>query len=133
MGDFSEAVFEQVGRIPCGKVSTYGQIARLIGSPRSARSVGYALRTNPHPGTEEDCIPCHRVVFKDGSLCKGFVFGGPDEQRQMLEAEGVTFVEDGRIDMDACLWDPHATDVSEGDFPTAPPADFDWKRELSED
>lgn len=133
MGAFSESVFEQVARIPRGKVSTYGQIARLIGAPRSARYVGYALRANPNPGVDKGYIPCHRVVFKDGSLCKSFVFGGPDEQRQMLEAEGVTFTEDGRIDMGTCLWDPHASGLSDGDFPTAPPADFDWKRELGED
>lgn len=132
MGDFSDSVFDQVVRIPKGKVSTYGQIARLIGSPRSARYVGYALRANPSPGTNENSIPCHRVVFKDGSLCKSFVFGGPDEQRTMLEAEGVTFLEDGRINMDAHLWNPHAQTEGEEAFPTSPPSDFDWKRELGE-
>lgn len=132
MGDFSDYVFDQVARIPKGKVSTYGQIARLIGSPRSARYVGYALRANPSPGTDENSIPCHRVVFKDGSLCKSFVFGGPDEQRAMLEAEGVTFLKDGRINMDAHLWDPHAQIEGEEAFPTSPPSDFDWKRELGE-
>ena len=143
MGTFSDSVFAQVIRIPRGKVSTYGQLARLIGSPRSARYVGYALRGNPSPGMDEGNIPCHRVVFKDGSLCKSFVFGGPEEQRQMLEAEGVSFLEDGRIDMAACLWNPHeapATLQNGADhpadhpesYPTAPPADFDWKRELGD-
>jgi len=83
MGTFSESVFAQVATIPRGKVSTYGQIARLIGSPRSARYVGYALRNNPSPGANAGSIPCHRVVFKDGSLCSGFIFGGPDEQRRV--------------------------------------------------
>ena len=78
-------MFEVVRQVPRGTVATYGQVGRLIGAPRSARYVGYALRTNPKPGTDPGCIPCHRVVFKDGSLCKGFVFGGPDEQRAMLE------------------------------------------------
>lgn len=133
MGEFSDSVFAQVKRIPRGKVATYGQIARLIGSPRSARYVGYALRGNPAPGTEPGCNPCHRVVFKNGSLCKSFVFGGPDEQRAMLEAEGVTFLEDGRIDLDACLWNPNVAAESEDGLPTAPPPDFDWKRELGED
>jgi len=132
MGDFSDSVFAQVARIPKGKVSTYGQIARIIGSPRSARYVGYALRTNPAPGTDKGCIPCHRVVFKDGSLCKGFIFGGPEEQRSMLEAEGVSFLEDGRINMEKHLWDPHAQKEDEEAFPTSPPSDFDWKRELGE-
>lgn len=132
MGDFSDAVFGQVVRIPRGKVSTYGQIARLIGSPRSARYVGYALRSNPSPGMAETNIPCHRVIFKDGSLCKSFVFGGPEEQRQMLEEEGVAFLEDGRVDLDACLWNPHAQEKGEEAFPTSPPPDFNWKLELGE-
>mgnify|MGYP003379299262 CR=1 FL=1 len=84
MGEFSEGVFEQVRRIPRGKCATYGQIARLMGRPRSARYVGYALRSNPAPGADEADIPCHRVIFKDGSLCKGFAFGGPEVQRAML-------------------------------------------------
>ena len=142
MGDFSDAVFAQVIRIPRGKVSTYGQIARLIGSPRSARYVGYALRANPSPGMGEDDIPCHRVVFKDGSLCKSFVFGGPDEQRNMLAEEGVSFLDDGRVNLSAHLWDPHAQRSLPQDpitqergkeaFPTSPPPDFDWERELGE-
>ena len=47
MGDFSDRVFEVVRHIPRGKVTTYGQVGRLIGAPRSARYVGYALRANP--------------------------------------------------------------------------------------
>lgn len=123
-----------VRHIPRGKVATYGQVGRLIGAPRSARYVGYALRANPQPGTDPNCIPCHRVVFKDGALCKSFVFGGPDEQRDMLEAEGVTFADAGHVDMDACQWDglmegaPTASDT----LPTAPPPDFDWQAELGE-
>lgn len=132
MGDFSNRVFEVVRRIPRGKVASYGQVGRLIGAPRSARYVGYALRGNPEPGADAGCIPCHRVVFKDGSLCKSFVFGGPDEQREMLEAEGVSFVDDAHVDMEACQWDGR-TDGSSGEvLPTAPPEDFDWARELGE-
>lgn len=100
MGEFSDAVFEAVRRIPCGKVATYGQIARMVGRPRSARYVGFALRGNPHPGTGPGSVPCHRVVFKDGSLCKSFAFGGPDAQFDMLRQEGARFSEaparDGR-------------------------------------
>lgn len=97
---FFDRVYMVVEQIPCGMVATYGQIAALIGAPRSARYVGYALHANPRPGE----IPCHRVVFADGSLAKGFAFGGPDVQRQMLEAEGVTFLDDGRVDLKACRW-----------------------------
>lgn len=136
MGDFSQRVFGVVRQVPRGKVATYGQVGRLIGAPRSARYVGYALRANPKPGTDPGCIPCHRVVFKDGTLCKSFVFGGPDEQREMLEVEGVTFLDDGRVDMDACLWDGRAegdADAEANELPLAPPPDFDWTRELGEE
>lgn len=130
MGEFSEKVFAVVSRIPSGKVSTYGQVARLVGTPRSARYVGYALRANPEPGAEVNNIPCHRVVFKDGSLCKGYAFGGPDIQRTMLEEEGVLFIDDDHIDMTACLWDGILDAAGNHDMPLAPPAGFDWEREL---
>ena len=64
MGAFSDKVFAVVRLVPRGKVATYGQVARMIGSPRSARYVGYALRANPDPGTEPGCTPCHRVVLQ---------------------------------------------------------------------
>ena len=54
---FYDIVYEQVKRIPKGKVATYGQIALMCGSPRASRAVGYALHFNPYPGV----IPCHRV------------------------------------------------------------------------
>ena len=130
MGDFSDRVFEVVRHIPRGKVATYGQVGRLIGAPRSARYVGYALRANPEPGAEVNSIPCHRVVFKDGGLCKGFAFGGPEVQREMLEAEGVAFADDAHVDMGVCLWDGRMDDADDPTLPMAPPEDFDWEREL---
>ncbi len=72
----------------------------MAGKPRAARGVGFVLHRNPDPVR----TPCHRVVFKDGSLCAGYIFGGPDAQRKLLEAEGVRFLPDGRVDMDACGW-----------------------------
>lgn len=96
MSAFSERIYEVVKLIPCGRVMSYGQVARLAGNPRGARAVGFALHRNPQPGV----IPCHRVVFRDGSLAPGFAFGGPDEQRRLLEAEGIGFTEDGRVDME---------------------------------
>lgn len=100
---FSQRVYAVVCQIPRGKVATYGQIARLIGSPRSARYVGYALHGNPQPGV----IPCHRVVFKSGALASGFAFGGPDEQRLLLEDEGVVCtLKDGEfmVDLEKYQW-----------------------------
>ncbi|KFI46875.1 methylated-DNA-protein-cysteine methyltransferase related protein [Bifidobacterium bohemicum] len=108
---FNAAVYQVVQRIPAGKVATYGQVAALAGNPHSARFVGYALHSNPSPGV----IPCHRVVFRDGSLAPGFAFGGPDRQRGLLEEEGVLFIPpvSGHrnagdpgwcVDMEHCQW-----------------------------
>ena len=138
MGAFAERVFEVVQQIPRGKVASYGQVGKLIGAPRSARYVGYALRANPTPGVDPSSIPCHRVVFKDGSMASGFAFGGPDVQREMLESEGVSFTKDGHVDMQACQWDvtiPEALQATHSDanVPGAPPEDFDWERELGEE
>ena len=135
MGEFADKTYAAVRAIPSGKVAPYGQIARLIGEPRKARFVGYAMHDNPDPWDPKTHtgIPCHRVVFKDGSLAPGFAFGGPEEQRLRLEAEGVTFTEDGRVDMTACQWDGRSkADEGGGALPVAPPPDFDWAAEMGD-
>lgn len=91
-----DKIYEIVKRIPKGKVATYGQVAFLAGNSRWARVVGYALHVNPDTST----IPCHRVVNREGKVAPGFAFGGEDVQRKFLEAEGVVFEPDGRVDMD---------------------------------
>ncbi len=90
-----EKIYEVVRSIPEGKVATYGQVAFLAGNYRWARVVGYALHVNPEPGV----IPCHRVVKRNGMVAPGFAFGGGDVQRRLLEAEGIVFESDGRIDL----------------------------------
>ncbi|OUN88485.1 MULTISPECIES: MGMT family protein [Enorma] len=97
---FFARVYDVVEQIPAGMVATYGQVAALAGRPRAARYVGYALHANPRPGE----IPCHRVVFADGALAPGFAFGGPGEQRRLLEDEGVAFRDEGHVDLRACRW-----------------------------
>lgn len=91
-----EKIYEVVMKIPKGRVATYGQVATLAGNPRWARVVGYALHNNPAPGI----IPCHRVVNREGRVAEGFVFGGGDAQRDLLEKEGIVFGLDGRIDLE---------------------------------
>lgn len=97
---FFEKVYETVKQIPVGKVATYGQIARLCGNKRMSRQVGWALHVNPEPYI----VPCHRVVNRQGRLAPAFAFGGPDVQRQLLENEGVSFVDEQTVDIARHLW-----------------------------
>ena len=99
---FFQRVYDIVRQVPVGRVVTYGQVAALVGEPRKARFVGFAMHSSPGMAGG---VPCHRVVFKDGSLAPGFAFGGPDVQRDMLEAEGVGFLADGRVDMARYAWE----------------------------
>ena len=89
MGGFFERVYEEVKKIPIGKVATYGQIASKCGNPRNARVVGWALHVNP----DSVSIPCHRVVNRNGGLSTAFAFGGKEEHKLRLEAEGVEVVQ----------------------------------------
>ncbi len=95
-----EKIYEQVKKIPKGKVASYGQIAMLAGNPRWSRVVGYALHNNPDQST----IPCHRVVNKNGELAKSFAFGGENVQKDLLKSEGVIFKEEYTVDMEKCQW-----------------------------
>lgn len=97
-------VYEIVARIPPGKIATYGQIALLAGMPRGARVVGYAMRAAPSGRG----LPCHRVVNRFGELAEEHVFGSREYQRMLLENEGVTFLGNGRIDLQRHLWKPEA-------------------------
>ncbi len=99
---FFEDVYAMVRRIPRGKVATYGQIARLVGAPRSARVVGWAMHGNPHGAR----VPWQRVVQQGGGLSPTVCPGDPGRQRRLLEREGVTFRLDGRIDMERHRWEP---------------------------
>lgn len=81
-----QAVYSAVQKIPKGKVTTYGEIAKYIGI-KNSRVVGFALHANP----DSDKTPCHRVVNKEGELAKGYAFGGIGIQKQLLEKEGVKF------------------------------------------
>ena len=95
MSGVFERIYNVVSAIPKGKVATYGQVAMLAGNPRWARVVGYALHNNPKPGV----IPCHRVVNREGRVAEAFAFGGGNRQRELLEAEGIIFEEDGTVDL----------------------------------
>ena len=97
-----EKIYEQVKKIPKGKVASYGQIALMAGNPRWSQVVGYALHSNPEPGV----IPCHRVVNKEGKLAKSFAFGGENVQRDLLISEGVIFLDEDTVDLEKCRYIP---------------------------
>jgi methylated-DNA-[protein]-cysteine S-methyltransferase len=101
---FSGNVFQAAKKVPAGKVTTYSEIARCIGSPNAARAVGNALagNRNPHynrPAQNMDCsVPCHRVVRSDGAIGGFLGKRGAGPKAGLLRAEGVA-VKHGRIDM----------------------------------
>ncbi len=105
--EFAARVYDLVARIPSGRVTTYGRIARAIGDPRGARMVGWALRH----GCDERNLPCHRVVNRIGLLSGGWHFGHPDVMRGLLLAEDVPFTDEYQVDLDRCLWEPWSDEV----------------------
>jgi len=95
MNPFFEQVYIIVEQIPCGKVTSYSQIARILGQPGAARQVGWAMRRCP------ERLPWQRVVMADGSVTGGMY---SEIRKALLEDEGVAFLPDGRVDMDSCNW-----------------------------
>jgi methylated-DNA-protein-cysteine methyltransferase-like protein len=88
-------VYEIVAQIPYGKVISYGEIARMLGNPRGARQVGWAMRNCPAN------LPWHRVVLANGDITGGEF---APIRRALLEEENIPFLPDGRVDMKACGW-----------------------------
>jgi methylated-DNA-protein-cysteine methyltransferase-like protein len=97
---FFDQVYQVVRRIPPGKVATYGQIARLLGNPSAARTVGWALHSLP---TGSD-VPWQRVINAKGTISLDARGPGGAIQQVLLEAEGLTFDEQGRVDLAAYGW-----------------------------
>ena len=95
MNPFYKQIYDLLDGIPHGKVISYGEIARLLGRLRAAREVGRAMRCCP------EHLPWQRVVMADGSVTGG---GYAEIRRALLEAEGVAFLPDGRVDMEICRW-----------------------------
>ena len=101
-GGFADRVFQIVRRIPEGRVTTYGDIARALGDPHAARQVGWAIAGAP-AGTG---LPFHRVVNQEGFLSGGWAFGHPEIMKQRLLAENVRFVDEYTVDMARHGWTP---------------------------
>lgn len=103
MSDFNENVYDVVRQIPVGRVTSYGAIARFLGSPQSSRMVGWAMN-NAH--NQQPHVPAHRVVNRQGLLTGKVHFGGPDVMQQLLESEGIKVVSDQIVDFQKYFWDP---------------------------
>jgi methylated-DNA-protein-cysteine methyltransferase-like protein len=97
-------VYAVVGRIPHGCVATYGQVAELAGLPGAARQVGYALHALPRGSR----VPWQRVVNARGGVSPRAAWGAEQAQRARLEAEGVSFDANGRVDLARYRWRPGA-------------------------
>lgn len=98
---FKDRVYAVVCQVPPGRVTSYGDVAALVGSPRAARGVGAALHALPH-GTS---VPWWRVVNRSGRLTIPPHYGRRALQRALLADEGVTFGPEGGIDLDRCAWE----------------------------
>lgn len=102
--NFFEKVYEVVRLIPEGRVTTYGAIARFIGSPQSARMVGWALNSTKQL---PEWIPAHRVVNRNGLLTGKLHFQNNNTMREMLESEGIDTLNDKILNFKNVLWDPN--------------------------
>lgn len=100
--NFFERVYEVVRQIPYGKVTSYGAIAKAIGSSQSSRMVGYAMNASHNM---ED-VPAHRVVNRNGMLTGKHHFEGTNLMQQLLEAEGVKVVDNKIVDFQKYFWEP---------------------------
>jgi O-6-methylguanine DNA methyltransferase len=96
---FTQRIYQLTRQIPRGFVATYGQLAALAGSPRAARAVGMAMKTNP----DAPHTPCHRVVAADGSLTGYSAGRGLVTKKALLSQEGVIF-HGHRVDLSKSLW-----------------------------
>jgi methylated-DNA-protein-cysteine methyltransferase-like protein len=100
--NFFERVYEIVKQIPSGKVTSYGAIAKALGTARSARMVGWAMNAAHN---RED-VPAHRVVNRTGLLTGKHHFDGTNLMQQLLESEGITVVDNQIVDFEKHFWEP---------------------------
>lgn len=106
VSSLASRVFALVRACPPGRVTTYGWLARAIGFPRGARMVGWFMYEAP------EGVPAQRVINSKGELSGSWAFGEKGRMRGLLEAEGIAFSADGRVDLKRYGWDP-ARDLSE--------------------
>jgi methylated-DNA-protein-cysteine methyltransferase-like protein len=100
---FFEKVYDVVCQVPKGRVTTYGAIARFIGSPGSSRMVGWAMNASH---SYHKLVPAQRVVNRNGMLTGKHHFGSPHLMQQLLENEGIKVDEDKIVNFEKHFWDP---------------------------
>ncbi|MDP4210579.1 MAG: MGMT family protein [Bacteroidota bacterium] len=100
--NFFAQVYDVVRLIPYGRVTSYGAIAKCLGSPQSSRMVGWALNSC-HNFSD---VPAHRVLNRNGLLTGKVHFGGANVMQQLLESEGITIEDDRVVDFEKLFWDP---------------------------
>ncbi len=101
--DFFRSVYDITLLIPYGRITSYGAIARYLGSGRSARMVGWALNVSH---TRPEFIPAHRVVNRNGLLTGKYHFGNSTTMQQLLENEGIIIENDCIVNFRERFWDP---------------------------
>ena len=101
--NFFELVYEVARQIPKGKVTSYGAIAKCLGTKMSARMVGWAMNG---AGKVRPKVPAHRVVNRNGMLSGKHHFGDPDQMEMLLKEEGIKVRNDIVIDFEKLFWDP---------------------------
>lgn len=99
-------VFALVRACPPGRVTTYGWIGKALGYPRGARMIGWIMNETPPE------VPAQRVINSKGELSGSWAFGERGRMRKLLEAEGVVFSENERVDLKRYGWDP-STDLTD--------------------
>ncbi|HEX2912793.1 MAG TPA: MGMT family protein [Chloroflexia bacterium] len=107
MSEFNDKVYQIVRSIPRGRVMTYGQVAAILGVPRAARAVGWAL----HWVDENLDVPCQRVVNRFGGLASGYGWGGQVAHKADLVAEEVEVSDDFTVNLDKYQWWPSPEDL----------------------
>lgn len=100
--NFFERVYAIARQIPYGRVTSYGAIAKCLGTARSARMVGWAMNASHN----RDDVPAHRVVNRKGLLTGKHHFDGTNLMQQLLESEGVKIVDHQIIDLEKYFWEP---------------------------
>jgi len=100
--NFFKRVYAVARQIPYGKVTSYGAIAKALGTAQSARMVGWAM--NAAHNLED--IPAHRVVNRNGLLTGKHHFDGTNLMQQLLESEGIVVVENQILDLEKVFWEP---------------------------